>query len=63
MCLARVYLREDSGEELVLEDVAHMEVIGHELVLQTLFGERKELAASIKEIDFTHSRITLEALH
>ena len=61
MCLAKVYLRVNSGEELVLEDVARMRVAGQMLLLETLFGERREVAASIKEIDFTSSRITLEA--
>ena len=61
MCLARAYLRVNGGEELVLEDVARMEVAGQMLVLVSLFGERREVAGSIKEIDFMGSRVALEA--
>jgi predicted RNA-binding protein len=40
--------------------VALVEVRGKKLRLSSLFGEEKEIEASLKEIDFQSSRIILE---
>ena len=58
MCLAKAYL--DEKEDSLLEDITSLWVEGGKLHLRNLFGEMKELGASIKEIDFQNSRILLE---
>ena len=59
MCLAKVSLK-DSGEgELVIEDVALLEVEGRMVRLSTIFGEKKELEAVVRQVDLNNSRIIL----
>ena len=41
-------------------DIASVKVDGKNLVLSSLFGEKKEITAAIREIDFTTSLIKLE---
>lgn len=59
MCLATVYLTSTSYSELFLESVASLEMLGNKLILTTIFGETKEVEASIKKIDFRDSNIIL----
>ncbi|HID96380.1 MAG TPA: CooT family nickel-binding protein [Candidatus Latescibacteria bacterium] len=59
MCMAKVYLEGEDEEELVLEEVATLRVDGDRLLLETIFGEQKSLAARIERIDFLNSRIVL----
>ena len=60
MCLAKVYLKKDNKQELLLESVASMKIVGNKLILDTIFKETKEIEASIKEVDFANSSIHLE---
>ena len=60
MCLAKVYLKKDNKQELLLESVASMKIVGNKLILDTIFKETKEIEASVKDIDFTNSSIHLE---
>ncbi|MDP2930897.1 MAG: CooT family nickel-binding protein [Chloroflexota bacterium] len=60
MCLAKAYLVKDSTKELVMEEVATIEVGQRKLVLRTIFGEQREMAARVKQIDFANSSIILE---
>ena len=63
MCLAKAYLEGRQGDrELVLESVSLVESKGERLHLSTIFGEEREVAAVIREIDFENSRIILEAV-
>ena len=56
MCLSRAYIDQDGSRELVMEEVASVDVEDGKLQLKTLFGEQKEVAATICQIDFvTHS--------
>ena len=56
MCLSKAYVARNGNEELLMEEIASLEIEGEKLLLKTLFGERKEITASIKQIDFmTHS--------
>jgi len=57
--MAKVYLEGEDEEELVLEEVATLRVDGDRLLLETIFGEQKSLAARIERIDFLNSRIVL----
>ena len=60
MCLARAYLGENGNKEFLMEDVAFLKIDGNKLHMWTLFGEQKELEATISEIDFQNSNIILQ---
>ncbi|OGO04577.1 MAG: hypothetical protein A2Y91_08035 [Chloroflexi bacterium RBG_13_54_8] len=60
MCLAKAFLEGKGERELVLEDVALIEVGDNMLCLSTIFGEKREIEAVLKEVDFQNSRIVLE---
>jgi len=62
MCLGKAYLDINGKHELVLDSVALLEVSNAKLKLSTIFGETKELEASLKEIDFEKSRIIMQAV-
>ena len=63
MCLAKAYLMGDGQRELLLEEVALIEIRDKKLRLSTIFGEKKELEAVIKAVDFQNSSILLERPH
>jgi len=63
MCLAKAYLMGDGQRELLLEEVALIEIRDKKLRLSTIFGEKKELEAVIKAVDFQNSSIILERPH
>lgn len=60
MCLAKAYFRIDSKEELLAEEITSLKSEDGRLLLTTLFGEQKEVKATITEIDFKASSILLE---
>jgi len=60
MCLAKAYIGRNSEKELLLEEIASLKVRDGKLLVTTLFGEQREIEASIKEIDFMASSIVLE---
>ncbi len=60
MCLGKAYLEADGKRELVLDSVALLEISDKKVKLSTIFGDQKELEATIKTIDFESSRIILE---
>ena len=60
MCLAKAYLGSNGEKELLLEEVALLKAQDGKLLVTTLFGEQREIEASIKEIDFRASSILLE---
>jgi len=60
MCLAKAYVSSDGEKELLMEEITSLEAKGRKLLVTTLFGEQKEIEASIKEIDFMASNIILE---
>ncbi|MDD5093232.1 MAG: CooT family nickel-binding protein [Dehalococcoidia bacterium] len=61
MCLAKAYLIEGKEKQMVLEDVALLTVEGRKIRLKTLFGDQKEIAASVKAIDFQNASIILQS--
>jgi predicted RNA-binding protein len=63
MCLAKAYLVGNGQRELLLEEVALIEIRDKKLRLSTIFGEKKELEAVIKAVDFQNSSIILERPH
>ena len=60
MCLSKAYFKRKGDTELLLEEIASVEVEDDRLLLKTLFGEQKEVLASIKHIDFMTHNIFLE---
>lgn len=60
MCLAKAYSARGDDQELILEDVSKVTVDGDRLSLQSLFGERKEIAGSLMEIDFQRAMIIIK---
>ena len=62
MCLAKAYLGSNGERELLAEEIASLKVEGGRLLITTLFGEQREIEASIKEIDFKASIILLESV-
>jgi len=59
MCLAKAYLQENGEKELLLQEVALVEIENKKLILSTIFGEQKEIEADIKQVDFQNSSIIL----
>ena len=60
MCLAKAYVSSDNEKELLMEEIASLQVKNDTLLIKTLFGEEREIGASIREIDFMASSIVLE---
>lgn len=60
MCLAKAYLEGEGEKELLLEEVALIEIDDKMLRLSTIFGERKEMEGVIKSVDFQNSRVIVE---
>jgi len=58
MCLSKAYFDRNGKRELLMEEIASVNIEEDKLLFKTLFGEEKELEASIRQIDFmTHSII------
>ena len=60
MCLSKAYLNKNGEKQLVLEDVSSVRIENDTVLLSTLFGEKEEVRAGIKEIDFMTHSILLE---
>ena len=60
MCLAKAYISSRGERELLMEEIASLKAEDGKLLIKTLFGEQREIEASIKEIDFMASSIILE---
>lgn len=62
MCLSKLYVDRNGERELLMEEVASVEVGDGKLIFSTLFGEQKELVANLRQIDFMTHSIVLENL-
>jgi predicted RNA-binding protein len=62
MCLAKAYLGAGGEKDLLAEEIVSVKAGDGKLRLTTLFGEQKEIEASITEIDFRASSLFLEKL-
>ncbi len=60
MCLAKAYIGGNGEKELLMAEIASVKAGGGKILVTSLFGEKKEIEANIKEIDFRASRIVLE---
>ncbi|MPM58654.1 hypothetical protein SDC9_105486 [bioreactor metagenome] len=62
MCEANVYIEHCGKEELLLERVDKLIPHGDEIYLENIFGQRKTIAARIKELHLIDHRIVLERI-
>jgi predicted RNA-binding protein len=60
MCLARVYIRENNNDSLIMETVSHIQKKNGKLLLKTILRQEKEVEADIDEIDLTGAKIILK---
>ena len=52
MCEAKVYLKKDDREQLIMDNVVRMQPDGEMYLLVNLLGEQKLVHGSIERIDF-----------
>jgi predicted RNA-binding protein len=57
MCESNVYLRDENGEKLVMEDAAQLKNHEGKIWIVDLLGEEKELEGTIEEITFLDHKI------
>mgnify|MGYP001304150984 CR=1 FL=1 len=61
MCEATAYMiYSDKAEEMIMESVTKIAVDGGRLIIDDLFGQRKEIEGSIKEINLVKNRIEIK---
>lgn len=62
MCLSTVYIREDKKESVVIEEASRVEAtIDGNVMIDTLFGERKSLKGYIiTEVNFLKNYLILQ---
>ncbi|MFH1646518.1 MAG: CooT family nickel-binding protein [Chloroflexota bacterium] len=60
MCLAKAYIGGKEAGQPLAEEITSLKIEDGRVVVTTLFGERREIAGRIREIDFRASRILLE---
>ena len=58
MCLAKVHLNDE--KENAFKDIAFLSIEDGMIRLRTLFGEEKQIAGRVKEINFQNSTVLLE---
>ncbi len=59
MCLAKAYVKKDDGDEVVMTNVAYVEISEDSVVLTTILRERLDLEARVEFIDFAQGSIAL----
>jgi predicted RNA-binding protein len=65
MCLAKLYVQAnggDPGTDLLMENVAHVEVDGDKIRVTSLFGGTEEVQARVTSIDFVEGRLVLQSV-
>ena len=60
MCLAKAYLDREGDSELLLENIALLEVGENVLRVSTIFGEKQEIPGVIREVDFQTASVTVQ---
>jgi predicted RNA-binding protein len=60
MCESTVYLKDGSGEKVLMKDVAVVRPRGGKLVLTSVLGEKLEVEAVVTELDLMGHRIVVE---
>ena len=59
MCESNVYVRDDEGDRLVMEDAVLLEQDGGKVKITDILGEEKELKGDVEEITFLEHRIVV----
>lgn len=62
MCEANAYLFRNDQEELLMERVDRVVPQSGEIYLESIWGQRKTIAARIKELNLVDHRIILEMI-
>lgn len=60
MCESSAYLLKEGKEELVLENVDHLESKEDHVKIRDMFGEEKILKARVKSLSLLNHKILLE---
>lgn len=60
MCESSVYLREDEGDRLVMEDAVLVENRGGVIKVTDILGDEKEFPGTLQEITFLDHRIVIK---
>ena len=61
MCQMNVVLRNNGGQENIMENVTHLEVTGEGVLVSTFFEDPKLVkSARVKSIDFLGGTVTLD---
>jgi predicted RNA-binding protein len=59
MCESNIYLRDDEGDRLVMEDAVLVESEGDRISVTDILGEKKEFEGTLEEITFLDHRIVI----
>lgn len=59
MCESNVYMRNEQGDRLVMEDAVLLDSEGRKIKVQNIIGEEIELEGTIEEITFLDHRIVI----
>ena len=59
MCESNVYLRNDEGDRLAMEDAVLVERDGGSIKVTDILGEQKEFQGTLEEITFLEHRIVI----
>jgi predicted RNA-binding protein len=59
LCESNVYLRDDEGDRLVMEDAVLVESEAGRVSVTDILGEKKEFDGTLEEITFLEHRIVI----
>jgi len=59
LCESNVYVRDDEGDRLVMEDAVLLESGQGKVKITDILGEEKELEGDVEEITFLEHRIVI----
>jgi len=62
MCDVHAFVRKDSGEEKVMENVEYIEAQGDVLTLKNIYGQEKNLKARFVLLDNDAGKVVLQPL-
>ena len=60
MCESNVYMLKEGREEILMENVDSVRVLGDTLVLRSIFGEETSVKAGLVELHLSAHRIVIE---
>lgn len=61
MCESNVFLRDEEGDHLVMEDAVTVENIDGRVRVTDILGEQKEFEGALEEITFLEHRIVIRS--